>query len=38
MLVRKANVMPIECIVRGYLDGSVGRVHGSGLGPALVPR
>ena len=21
MLVRKANVMPIECIVRGYLDG-----------------
>ena len=22
MLVRKANVVPIECVVRGYLDGS----------------
>src|ERR1700756_3521410 len=37
MVVRKAEMLPIECIVRGYLGGSArggGRGHGKGDGPA----
>lgn len=42
MLVRKADMLPIECIVRGYLSGSAwkeytqrGTVHGMPLPPGL---
>ena len=42
MLVRKAEMLPIECIVRGYLSGSAwkeytaqGTVHGTPLPPGL---
>ena len=42
MLVRKADMLPIECIVRGYLSGSAwkeyterGTVHGTPLPPGL---
>jgi len=42
MLVRKAEMLPIECIVRGYLSGSAwkeysekGTVHGQALPPGL---
>jgi phosphoribosylaminoimidazole-succinocarboxamide synthase len=42
MLVRKAEMLPIECIVRGYLSGSAwkeytehGTVHGTKLPPGL---
>ena len=42
MLVRKAEMLPIECIVRGYLSGSAwkeyterGSVHGTPLPPGL---
>lgn len=43
MLVRRADVVPIECVARGYLSGSgwkeyqeTGRVTGIGLPPGLV--
>ncbi len=42
MLVRRADMLPIECIVRGYLSGSAwkeyrsqGTVHGEALPPGL---
>ncbi len=42
MLVRKAEMLPVECIVRGYLSGSAwkeytekGTVHGTPLPPGL---
>jgi len=42
MLVRKAEMLPIECIVRGFLSGSAwkeyrerGTVHGTALAPGL---
>ena len=42
MLVRRADMLPIECIVRGYLSGSawkeyrqVGTVHGATMPPGL---
>jgi phosphoribosylaminoimidazole-succinocarboxamide synthase len=43
MLVRKAEMVPIECVVRGYLSGSAwkeyraeGTVHGAEMPPGLV--
>src|SRR5206468_2579554 len=42
MLVRKADMLPIECIVRGYLSGSAwaeykkhGTMHGAPLPPGM---
>ncbi|MGH9284934.1 MAG: phosphoribosylaminoimidazolesuccinocarboxamide synthase [Acidimicrobiales bacterium] len=42
MLVRRAEMLPVECIVRGYLTGSAwaeyrsaGTMHGAPLGPGL---
>ncbi|HEY5578451.1 MAG TPA: phosphoribosylaminoimidazolesuccinocarboxamide synthase [Acidimicrobiia bacterium] len=34
MLVRRAEVIPIECVVRGYLYGSAWREYAQGGGPA----
>ncbi|MFP5331597.1 MAG: phosphoribosylaminoimidazolesuccinocarboxamide synthase [Acidimicrobiia bacterium] len=33
MIVRRANVLPVECVVRGYLYGSAWREYRSGGGP-----
>lgn len=33
MIVRRAHVLPIECVVRGYLYGSAWREYASGGGP-----
>lgn len=33
MIVRRAEVIPVECVVRGYLYGSSWREYGSGGGP-----
>ncbi len=34
MLVRRADMLPIECVVRGYLAGSAWREYAAGGGPA----